>query len=80
MPCPGCLLIQAPLIQLWQNLFPDSWIKDGIGDILARNYQCEETVRDLIENCSLPENYETLYGMEIQRAEEEDLFMRYYFM
>lgn len=58
----------------------NGWIKDGIGDILNRDYQNEQAVRELIENCSLPENYETLHGMEIQHAEEEYLFMRYCFM
>ena len=55
----------------------NGWIKDGIGDILNRDYQNEQAVRELIENCSLPEGYDLLYNMKTQRAEEEYLFMRY---
>ena len=58
----------------------NGWIKDGIGDILNRDYQNEQAVRELIENCSLPEGYDLLYKMKTQRAEEEYLFIRYCFM
>lgn len=58
----------------------NGWIKDGIGDILNRDYQNEQAVRELIENCSLPEGYELLYNIKTQRAEEECLFMRYCIM
>ena len=42
----------------------NGWIKDGIGDILNRDYQNEQAVRDLIENCSLPEGYDLLYNIK----------------
>jgi hypothetical protein len=58
----------------------NGWIKDGIGDILNRDYQNEQAVRELIENCSLPEGYDLLYNIKTQRAEEEYLFMRYCIM
>ena len=58
----------------------NGWIKDGIGDILNRDYQSEQSIRDLIENCSLPEGYDLLYNMKTQRAAEEYLFMRYCIM
>ena len=58
----------------------NGWIKDGIGDILNWNYQSEQAVRDLIENCSIPEGYDLLYNMETQRTAEEYLFMRYCIM
>ena len=58
----------------------NGWIKDGIGDILNSDYQNEQAVRELIENCSLPEGYDLLYNMKTQRAEEEYLFMRYCIM
>lgn len=45
-----------------------------------RDYQNEQAVRELIENCSLPEGYDLLYNMKTQRAEEEYLFMRYCIM
>ena len=46
----------------------------------CRDYQNEQAVRELIENCSLPEGYDLLYNMKTQRAEEEYLFMRYCIM
>ena len=58
----------------------NGWIKDGIGDILNRDYQSEPAVRELIENCSLPEGYDLLFDTGTQQAAEEYLFMRYCIM
>ena len=58
----------------------NGWIKDGIGDILNRDYQSEPAVRELIENCSLPEGYDLLFDTGTQQVAEEYLFMRYCIM
>lgn len=55
------------------------WIKNGIGEVLVRDFRIEKTVRALILNSHTPRGYHTLYGLRAQKAETEIHFMRYCF-
>ena len=54
----------------------NGWIKDGIGDILLKDYNTELAARELIESHNFPTGFFPLCDMETQKADVEFLFMR----